>query len=438
MTEPIAAAAPQEELLDALNPVQREAAEHVSGPLLILAGAGSGKTRVLTYRVAHLIRLGVPAHKILAVTFTNKAANEMRDRIHRLAGPAAQGSWLGTFHAICARILRQDGEAIGLPRDFVVFDDSDQLALIRECLTELHVDQEVYKPRAVLSEISHAKEELMDPEKYASLATGGMERTVARVYPVYQQKLFRNHAVDFDDLLFETVRLLETRPEVRDYYQNRFQHVLVDEYQDINRLQYELVRLLAAGHRNLCVVGDDDQSVYGWRGADVRFILAFEQDYPEAKVLKLEQNYRSTQVILDAAYHVVQRNRGRRDKRLWTSNEGGEPLMLFSADDEMDEARFIAQTVESMTDGVKVHYGDFAVLYRTNAQSRVLEDVFRRRRLPYRLVGSLRFYDRKEIKDLIAYLKIALNPRDDISLRRIVNYPARGIGATTVERLAAW
>jgi DNA helicase-2/ATP-dependent DNA helicase PcrA len=426
---------PTAPLLDALNPVQREAAGHIRGPLLILAGAGSGKTRVLTFRVANLIQEEVPAHKILCVTFTNKAATEMKERIHKLVGPGAHGCWIGTFHSTCARFLRQDGESIGLPRDFVVFDDDDQLTLVRETLSELHIDTETYKPRQVLSAISKAKEEMLGPTEFERQATGAEEKTIARIYPVYQKKLWSNHAVDFADLILETVRMLQTRPEVREYYQTRFQHVMIDEYQDVNRLQYELVRLLAAGHRNLCVVGDDDQSVYGWRGADVRFILAFEKDYPEAKVLKLEQNYRSTQVILDAAHHVVQRNKGRRDKRLWTSNDGGEPLMLFAADDEMDEARFIAQTVEGMTEGVKVHYGDFAVLYRTNAQSRVLEDVFRRRRLPYRLVGSLRFYDRKEIRDLIAYLRLLSNPADTLSLRRVINSPARSIGEKSMERL---
>ena len=422
-------------LLDALNPVQREAAAHVDGPLLILAGAGSGKTRVLTFRVANLIAEGVPPQKILAVTFTNKAANEMKERIQKLVSAGAQGVWMGTFHAICARILRQDGEAIGLPRDFVVFDDGDQLSVIKECIAELKIDPELYKPRALLSEISHAKEELLFPEDYARQAQGAVEKTVARVYPLYQKKLWKNHAVDFDDLILETVRLLSSHPAVREYYQQRFQHVLVDEYQDINRIQYELVKHLAAGHRNLCVVGDDDQSVYGWRGADVRFILAFEQDYPEAKVLKLEQNYRSTSIILDAAYAVVKHNRGRRDKRLWTQNPEGDPLMLFSAEDEVEESRFIAQTVEGMVDGVKVNYGDFAVLYRTNAQSRVVEDVLRRRRVPYRLVGSLRFYDRKEIKDLIAYLRLIQNPADNISTKRVLNAPARGVGDKSLERL---
>jgi len=423
------------DLLDALNPIQREAAAHIDGPLLILAGAGSGKTRVLTFRVANLLRHGVMPHKILCVTFTNKAANEMKERIHKLVGPGAQQCWLGTFHAICARILRQDGEAIGLSRNFVVFDDTDQLALVREALSELQVDAEVYKPRAVLSAISKAKEEMLGPAEYEKHAQGAYEKTIARIYPKYQKKLWTNQAVDFDDLLLETVRLLQTRPEVRDYYQTRFQHVMIDEYQDINRLQYELVSLLSAGNGNLVCVGDDDQSVYSWRGADVRFILAFEKDHPTAKLLKLEQNYRSSQIILDAAHHVVQRNRGRRDKRLWTERQGGEPLILFGADDEMDEARFIAQAIEAKVDGVRAHYGDHAILYRTNAQSRVLEDVFRRRRLPYRLIGGLRFFDRKEIRDLIAYLRLLSNPADTLALRRVINAPPRSIGDKSMERI---
>ncbi len=428
-------------LLDGLNPVQREAAAHVTGPLLILAGAGSGKTRVLTFRVANLIANGTPPQKILAVTFTNKAANEMKERIQKLVPGSGStnlygnGIWVGTFHAICARILRQDGEAIGLPRDFVVFDDGDQLALIKEAMSELSIDPETHKPRQLLSEISHAKEELLDPTEYARCAEGALEKTVARLYPLYQKKLYKNHAVDFDDLILESVRLLQTRPEVRDYYQSRFQQVMVDEYQDINRVQYELIRVLVQGHRNLCVVGDDDQSVYSWRGADVRFILAFEKDYPDAKVLKLEQNYRSTQLILDAAHHVVRHNPGRRDKRLWTANSEGEPLVLYSAEDEMEEARFVSQTIEEVVDGDKVRYGDFAVLYRTNAQSRVVEDSFKRRRIPYRLVGGVRFYDRKEVRDLIGYMRLIHNPADTLSLRRVINAPPRGIGDKSMERL---
>ncbi|MBI3911581.1 MAG: UvrD-helicase domain-containing protein [Armatimonadetes bacterium] len=421
--------------LDDLNPVQRQAVTHPGGPLLILAGAGSGKTRVLTYRVAHLIQQGVAPQRILAVTFTNKAANEMRERIHRLVGSAAQHCWMGTFHATCARILRQHGERLGVRADFVVFDDSDQIQLVKECLSELNISADTFKPRVVLSLISKAKEQLLGEAEYQRLATGEGEKIAARVYPLYQEKLRRNNALDFDDLILFAVRLLEELGEVRDAYQQRFQNVLVDEYQDINEGRYRLVRLLAARHRNLCVVGDDDQSIYSWRGSDVRFILAFEQDYPDATVLKLEQNYRSTQTILDAAHHVVRHIAGRREKRLFTENEPGAGLVLHMADDEAHEAQSIADAVEEAVARGRRRFGDFAVLYRINAQSRVLEETLRRRRIPHRVVGSLRFYDRKEIKDLIAYLRLLVNPADSLSLKRVINAPPRSIGAKSMERL---
>jgi DNA helicase II / ATP-dependent DNA helicase PcrA len=425
-------------LLEALNPVQREAAGCTQGPLLILAGAGSGKTRTLTYRVAYLIARGVPAYRILAVTFTNKAANEMRERIERLVGEeAARKIWIGTFHAICARMLRMHGEAAGVHPSFVVFDDGDQMSLVKQAMSDLDIDSDMYKPRQVLAAISRLKEDLRSPAEALRAAENRYERSVARIYERYQKKLIANRALDFDDLLLETVRMLRTRPEVREHYQTRFEHLMVDEYQDTNRVQYELVRLLGERHRNVCVVGDDDQSVYSWRGADIRFILSFEEDYPEAKVLKLEQNYRSTQLILDAAHHVVRKNAGRREKRLWTENPTGEPIVRYEADDEHDEARFIAAAIDEQAVG-EVGYGSFACLYRTNAQSRVLEDVFRRRRLPYRVVGGLRFYDRKEIRDLIAYLRLLQNPMDSVSLRRIINAPARAIGAKSIERLEAF
>jgi DNA helicase-2/ATP-dependent DNA helicase PcrA len=426
------------DILDDLNDVQREAASYMDGPLLILAGAGSGKTRALTYRVAYLIGQGVAPHQILAVTFTNKAANEMRSRIEQLVGPRAKGCWLGTFHATCARILRQDGERVGLHHDFVVFDDGDQLTLLRESMAELNVDTETFKPRQLLTLISRAKEELLSPEAYARRAESYDEKMAARLYPVYQRKLNENRAVDFDDLIFYTVRLLREDKEIREHYQARFPHLLVDEYQDINHGQYELVKLLAPRKHHLCVVGDDDQSVYGWRGADVRFILAFEDDYPNAKVLKLEQNYRSTQTILDAAHSVVSKNRGRREKKLWTENPPGEGISAYFADDEVDEARFIADGIEREVADHGRPYSDYAVLYRTNAQSRVFEDVLRRRRIPYRIVGSLRFYDRKEVKDLIAYLRLLQNDADSLSLKRVLNAPPRGIGQKTLERLEAW
>ncbi|MBM3457249.1 MAG: ATP-dependent DNA helicase PcrA, partial [Armatimonadetes bacterium] len=364
-----------------------------------------------------------------------RAATEMRDRIHKLVGPEATRCWLGTFHAVCARILRQDGEPVGLPRDFVVFDDADQLAVVREVLTELNLDGETYKPRMVLSQISHAKEEMLSPAEFEANATHASDHTIARVYRLYQERLRKNHAADFDDLILLAVRLFDSHPEVLEYYQSRFQHVMIDEYQDINRVQYELVTRLAAGHRNLCVVGDDDQSVYAWRGADIRFILAFEEDYADARILKLEQNYRSTQTILDAAHSVVSRNRGRREKRLWTERGEGELLRFHQAEDETAEARTIAQCLEDEVDGVRLRHQDCAILYRTNAQSRVLEDVLRRRRIPYRIVGGVRFYDRKEVKDLLCYLRLLQNGADDLALKRVINAPTRGIGEKSVERL---
>ena len=422
-------------LLADLNPVQRQAVLHPGGPLLVLAGAGSGKTRVLTYRVAYLLAQGVLPYRVLCVTFTNKAANEMRERIRRLVGPSAQHCWIGTFHATCARLLRTYGERLGLRTDFVVFDDSDQVQLVRECMGELQINPDLFKPRAVLAAISRAKEQLLLPETFGRTAVGETERVAARVYPLYQERLRQHNALDFDDLIFAGVQLLQRDAEIRETLQQRFEHLLVDEYQDINEGQYELVRSLAAHHRNLCVVGDDDQSIYSWRGADVRFILAFEQDYPDATVLQLEQNYRSTQKILDAANRVIARIHGRRPKRLFTENPCGESLSLYLAEDEADEARYVVEIVEEAVARGRRRYGDFAVLYRTNAQSRALEDAFRRERIPYRIVGTLRFYDRKEIKDLIAYLRLLVNPADSLSARRIVNAPPRSIGARTMERL---
>jgi DNA helicase-2/ATP-dependent DNA helicase PcrA len=423
------------DLLEALNPEQRAAVTHAEGPLLILAGAGSGKTRTLTHRVAYLLQQGVPGSRILAVTFTNKAAGEMKERIRRLLEDRAQPSWIGTFHAVCARLLRVEGEAVGLPREFVVFDDADQLALVRECLADLGVADEEYKPRPVLAAISRAKEDLVGPQGYRG--HGPFEEVVGQVYALYQRKLEASRAVDFDDLIRLTVELFRTREEVRSAYAERFQYLLIDEYQDVNHAQYALVRLLAEPHRNLCVVGDDDQSVYRFRGADVRLILAFEQDFPEARIIKLERNYRSTQVILDAAYHVVRQNRGRKEKRLWTEREGGDPILWHEATDEHDEADWVARELHGAANDGAV-YGDFAILYRTNAQSRVLEESLLRRRIPHRIVGGVRFYERKEIKDLVAYLRLVLNPQDSVSLRRVINAPARGIGSVTIERLETY
>jgi DNA helicase II / ATP-dependent DNA helicase PcrA len=423
------------QLLDSLNPVQQQAVLHTGGPLLILAGAGSGKTRVLTHRVAYLIEQGVQGGRILAVTFTNKAAREMKDRIRRLVGRQIYDCWIGTFHATCARILRHDGAAIGLDPNFVVCDDTDQVALVKECLAELDISDEEYKPRGVLSAISRAKEQLLDPDAYRRAEAGAFEEVVGRVYRLYQEKLAANRALDFDDLIAASVRLLKEDAAARDYYQEKFQYVLVDEYQDINHAQYELIKHIVRKHRNICVVGDPDQSVYSWRGADVRFILAFERDYPDATIIKLEQNYRSTQMILDAAHHVVRNNVGRTDKKLWTEKTGGELLQIYEAVSEQDEADYVATMIDRAVKEAGRRYDEFAILYRTNAQSRIFEEMLLRRRIPYKLVGGPRFYERREVKDLLSYLRLLINPFDTMSLRRVINSPPRGIGSVSMQRL---
>lgn len=424
-------------LLDGLNPTQREAVLYGDGPLLLFAGAGSGKTRVLTHRIAHLIlERGVRPRNVLAVTFTNKAAREMRDRLEKLVGTGATKElWAGTFHSTCARLLRERGETIGLPRDFVVYDDDDQITLIKECLHQLNLDDRQYAPRAVLSFISRAKEKLIDPEHFKEHFHGFFENVVARIYTLYQEKLTLNHALDFDDLIGKAVRMLQQREDVREHYQNKFKYVLVDEYQDVNMAQYKLTQLLSDGTRNICIVGDDDQSVYGWRGADIEIILGFEADYPDAQIIKLEQNYRSTKTILEAAYAVVSRNRGRKDKKLWTDNPDGDAVMVWEAMNEQEEAVYVAQVIrEALEEGTR-RYSDFAILYRTNAQSRVLEEAFINWKIPYQIVGGVRFYERREIKDIMAYLRLIHNPYDSVSLKRIVNVPARGIGATSWARI---
>ena len=427
-----------------LNPQQRAAVEHETGPLLIFAGAGSGKTRVLAHRVAHLIQeLETSPYHFLAVTFTNKAANEMRERIEGLIGSApdgrgmSRGMWVGTFHAICARMLRTHGDRIGLDRQFVIFDAGDQQTLIKQALEELDLDSKRFRPQAIHEAISNAKNELIGPRRYETTASGFFEQIVSRVYHLYEKKLRMNHACDFDDLLMLAVQLLEAEPEIADHYQERFRHVLVDEYQDINYAQYRLVENIARKHRNICVVGDDDQSIYSWRGADVRLILQFEKDYPDATVIKLEQNYRSTQTILDAAYAVIRQNQHRKEKRLWTEKQGGDPLILHETANEQEEAQYVIEQIGKLREGQGKRLNDFAVLYRVNAQSRVLEEEFVKFRVPYRLVGAVQFYQRKEIKDILAYLKLLYNPNDSISLRRIINVPTRGIGSRTVEKLEA-
>lgn len=418
--------------LDSLNPEQKEAVTYPSGPLLIFAGAGSGKTRVITYRIARLLQEGVPAHRILAVTFTNKAAREMKERIEPLVGKLADGMWVGTFHSLCARILRMDGAAIGIDRNFVIYDDGDQQSLIKDILKQRNIDDKQIQPRAVLNEISSAKEKLLSPEQYSARVAGFFERIVSDIYVDYNKALLRANAMDFDDILYYANRLFEQSKATADKYKDRFLHVLVDEYQDVNLAQYNIVHTIAEKHRNVVVVGDDDQSIYAWRGADVSLILKFGSDYPDAKIVKLERNYRSTKNILKAANEVIKKNRSRAAKELWTDNDNGVPITLNMAGTEQDEAMNIASYILSDTRTGRRQFKDFAVLYRTNAQSRVLEEAFLTQRIPHLLIGGQRFYERKEIKDMLAYLRLVFNPRDDISFKRVINVPTRGIGNTAV------
>ena len=424
-------------LLRRLNPVQQEAVRTIEGPLLLFAGAGSGKTRVLTHRIAYMIlEKHISPRHILAVTFTNKAAQEMKERVGHLIGEGvARSLMMGTFHSICARILREFGEKMGLARNFVVYDDGDQLTLMKECMREFSLDDKRFTPRAILSHISKAKEKRVSPEDWHSHFHGFFEDICGKIYPVYQQKLSTNNALDFDDLLSETVRLMETQPSVLERLQSRYRYLMVDEYQDVNYIQYLFLKMLSELNRNLCVVGDDDQSIYLFRGADVGLILKFETDYPEAKILKLEQNYRSTQTILEAAYGVVRNNRGRKDKKLWTDKGEGSPIVKHEALNEQEEAVWILNKIrEALKKGGR-KWSDFAILYRTNAQSRAFEDMAVNWNTPYKIVGGMRFYERKEIKDVLAYLRVAHNPADALSLKRIINTPARGIGAKTIETI---
>jgi DNA helicase-2/ATP-dependent DNA helicase PcrA len=422
-------------LLDSLNPTQLDAVEHTEGPLLILAGAGSGKTRVLTHRIAYLTDQGLAApEEVLAITFTNKAAREMKDRVALLVGPDSRKMWVSTFHAFCARILRAHAEKLGYKREFTIYDGADQVRLVKRSIVELGKDPKRFNPRSFQSQISSAKNVLMSPDDFLRKSEGYIAENVAEVYDLYQRRLYENNAMDFDDLIMQTVALLELFPEVRDRYQTRFKYIHVDEYQDTNHAQYRLVNTLAAAHRNLCVVGDDDQSVYSWRGADIRNILDFERDYPEAKVVKLEQNYRSTQTILDAANAVVANNASRKAKELWTAGDEGERIRVFAASDEYAEARFVVSEIEKLT-GRGESARDIAAFYRTNAQSRALEDVLVREGVPYQIVGGVRFYERAEIKDAMAYLAVISNPADSVGLERIINVPKRGLGNTSVAKL---
>ncbi len=420
-------------LLDQLNPAQRQAAEAVEGPVLVFAGAGSGKTRALTYRIAHMVcECGIAAKNILAVTFTNKAANEMRQRIRLLVGDGGRGLWAGTFHSMCARMLRADGQAIGISENYAIYDDGDQLSLIKQSMSVLDIDSKQYKPADVLYSISAAKNELVGPQQYRHASKGPFDDVVRRTYSLYQQKLRENNALDFDDLLMRTVQLLRERPEVLEKYQDVFHYILVDEYQDINGAQYEFVKLLASRRRNICVVGDDDQSIYGWRGANVGIILDFEKDYPDARVVKLEQNYRSTQKILECAYAVISQNSTRAEKKLWTENRPGDNLTQYQAVSAEEEAEWVVGVIDAQIRGKLAQPGDYAVLYRANAMSRVFEEAFMRARLPYELVGGVKYYERAVIKDFLAYLRVIHNPVDSVSLQRIINTPTRGIGDKTL------
>ncbi len=421
--------------LDMLNPQQRKAAETLNGPVLILAGAGSGKTRALTYRVANLIDSGVEPWRILAITFTNKAAREMQGRIVELVGDKAEDVWVSTFHAMCAKMLRRDIEKLGYKRSFTIYDDDDQKSVLKNTLKTLDIDDKAFTIRELKVKISDAKNRLLTPDEwFMESAKDFRSQQIHDIFTEYEKRLRASNALDFDDLLVRTLELFADHPPVLKSYQQRFSHVLVDEYQDTNYAQYQLVKLLTQESRNLCVVGDDDQSIYSWRGADVRNILDFEKDFPEATVIKLEQNYRSSGNILDAANQVIQNNQVRKAKRLWTDAQEGELISLFCAGDEREEAAWICDRIQQLQlSGEK--YSDIAVLYRTNAQSRVLEEMLMRAGIPYRVYGGLRFYDRKEIKDVIAYLRCIVNPSDDISLRRIINQPKRSIGESTIREL---
>ena len=425
-------------LLENLNAMQKKAVMQTEGPVLVLAGAGSGKTTVLVNRIAYIIEeKSVSPYHILAITFTNKAANEMKERINAMIGDVSLGMWISTFHSTCVRILRRTAGYLEYGQDFAIYDTADSKTVMKDCLKELNMDEKVYPIRGVMSQISKAKDNMMTPEVFANVnKTDFRLSKIAAAYSLYQKKLKNNNAMDFDDLVFNTVRIFMENPSVLEEYQNRFQYILVDEYQDTSNVQYMFISLLAQGSRNICVVGDDDQSIYRFRGANIQNILGFEEEFADAAVIKLEQNYRSTQTILDAANAVIANNKGRKAKALWTENDQGGKIMTYLAVNERDEGRFLAEEIEKQVKGGR-KYSDFAVLYRTNAQSRVLEEMLMRNAIPYRVLAGLRFYDRKEIKDTIAYLRVLSNPKDDVSLRRIINEPKRSIGNTTMDKAAA-
>lgn len=427
-------------IYDTLNEQQREAVFYTEGPLLILAGAGSGKTRVLTHRTAYLIEeKKVNPYHIMAITFTNKAAGEMRERIDKLVGYGSESIWVSTFHSTCVRILRRHIDRIGYDTNFTIYDSDDSKSLMKDICKRLNIDTKIYKERSLLSAISSAKDELITPTEFALRATAAsdyVKRKQAEVYREYQEALHKNNALDFDDLIVKTVELFQTDPEVLDYYQERFRYIMVDEYQDTNTAQFQLIRLLAGKYKNLCVVGDDDQSIYKFRGANIYNILNFEKHFSDAKTIKLEQNYRSTQNILDAANNVIANNVGRKAKALWTANDAGDKVEFEQFDNAYEEADYIASDIASGVREGSYHYGDYAVLYRTNAQSRLFEERFIVSNIPYKIVGGVNFYARKEVKDLLAYLKTIDNAKDDLAVRRIINVPKRGIGATTLNRVS--
>ncbi len=426
----------EQELLKGMNPEQAEAVLTTEGPLLIMAGAGSGKTRVLTHRVAYLIEeKHVLPWRILAITFTNKAAREMRERVGNLLGEGAQDVWVSTFHALCVRILRREIEQIGYNRAFTIADPSEQLTLMRHVCRDLNIDTKKYEPKAILGTISKAKNALQTPADYQGLANGPFEKMAAKCYTEYQKRLHQNQALDFDDLIMQTIRLFRENKETLAHYQEKFQYIHVDEYQDTNEAQYTLVNMLAEKYQNLCVVGDADQSIYGWRGADISNIMNFEHDYPDAKSVMLEQNYRSTKTILEAANGVINRNTFRKPKELWTQNEEGQPITYYRGQSERDESLFVITKIQEEMQKNNRKYGEFAVLYRTNAQSRTIEEAFVKANMPYKMVGGHKFYDRKEIKDILAYLRLVVNAADSMSFERIVNSPKRGIGPGTLEKL---
>lgn len=429
----------RDNLLNGMNPRQKEAVVHTEGPLLIMAGAGSGKTRVLTHRIAYLIQeKNVTPWNILAITFTNKAAKEMKERVSRLIKAGGSEVWVSTFHSMCVRILRRDIDRIGYTRSFTISDPSEQQTLMKRILKERNIDPKKYNPRAILAEISNAKNELLTAEKYRETASSFFQRLVADCYDDYQKELRRNQAVDFDDLIMLTTRLFKESPETLQHYQAKFQYIHVDEYQDTNQAQYTLVQMLADRFKNLCVVGDADQSIYGWRGANMENILDFEKDYPDAKVVLLEQNYRSTKYILQAANDVIGNNAKRKDKSLWTDNQDGEKISYYRAQSEGDESRYVVSKIQEEMKERKLNYGHFAILYRTNAQSRKIEESLLQSNIPYKMVGGHKFYDRKEIKDVLAYLRLIANPSDNMSFERVVNVPKRGVGPGTIDKLRAF